>query len=63
MSNNPCKDCTQREIGCHANCNLYKQYKDEYEREKARISECRNKERLIKDYTISSYRRMQRKRK
>ena len=23
----PCKDCSDREIGCHGKCNIYKQWK------------------------------------
>lgn len=54
MTKPPCKDCKQREIGCHANCDLYKHYKKEFESEKEEISKLRNKERLADDFAISS---------
>ncbi len=28
---NPCKDCMNRYIGCHADCELYKQWKTNHE--------------------------------
>ncbi len=27
----PCKDCTERKIGCHSKCELYKQFREEVE--------------------------------
>ena len=24
----PCKDCSNRKIGCHGKCNLYKEYRE-----------------------------------
>lgn len=35
--NNPCKDCTKREIGCHDRCDDYKAFKDEMNRIKDNI--------------------------
>ena len=32
---NPCKDCTDREVGCHGKCEKYAQYRAELERSKA----------------------------
>lgn len=56
MTKPPCKDCKQREIGCHSNCDLYKQYKQKFESEKEEISRLRSKERLADDFAISSCR-------
>ena len=32
----PCKDCTQRRLGCHENCAKYKIYRELYYRDKRR---------------------------
>lgn len=32
MSGAPCKDCEDRELGCHAHCIAYRKYKDEREK-------------------------------
>ena len=34
--NNSCKGCTDRKVGCHAECERYKQWKKEYN-EQAKI--------------------------
>ena len=28
----PCKDCADRDLGCHSTCKPYKEYKKEHER-------------------------------
>lgn len=33
----PCKDCQDRQVGCHGKCNKYKKYKKELEAIKADI--------------------------
>lgn len=35
----PCKDCTDRVLHCHSNCERYKQYKDAIEQNKAELNE------------------------
>lgn len=32
MNNNTCKDCTERQVGCHAKCEKYKEFVAENER-------------------------------
>lgn len=32
MSGAPCKDCEDRELGCHSHCIAYRKYKDEREK-------------------------------
>lgn len=34
----PCKDCTDRCIGCHSTCERYKEYKDTLEINRAKIA-------------------------
>lgn len=35
MKTSPCKDCTERTIGCHANCAKYRAFVAMNERKKA----------------------------
>lgn len=35
MVNNTCKDCPDREVGCHSTCEKYKKWKEEHDRVKA----------------------------
>lgn len=32
MNDAPCRDCTSREVGCHAGCERYKAYAEQRER-------------------------------
>ena len=34
MKQPPCKDCTERKIGCHGKCERYKAFKEYHEAEK-----------------------------
>lgn len=52
----PCKDCVDREIGCHSVCEKYIQYlkeKDEYNK---KVSNARKKENDILSFRIDSIR-------
>ena len=40
----PCKGCTQREIGCHANCEKYLDYKKKNSKVLSDIREKRKRE-------------------
>lgn len=33
MNRPPCKDCPEREVGCHARCEKYKAYKEDRTKE------------------------------
>ena len=37
MKNVPCKDCTDRKIGCHAECETYKKCIKEYNEAKEKL--------------------------
>ena len=37
----PCKDCTKRQVGCHAQCEDYKAYQDALEDYKRTVREIR----------------------
>lgn len=30
LRDNPCKDCADREVGCHSTCQSYKEWKESY---------------------------------
>lgn len=32
--NAPCRDCTERHLGCHSNCSRYESYKKDIEKTK-----------------------------
>lgn len=46
----PCRDCEQREIGCHGRCEQYKAYRDSIDAAKA----AREKEIMTEQYQIVS---------
>jgi hypothetical protein len=48
---NPCKDCTKREVGCHATCKEHKAWKDFYN--KAR--DTRTKHHDLEDFITSTH--------
>lgn len=33
----PCKNCNERQIGCHASCEKFKAWREEYDKQKAKI--------------------------
>ena len=37
----PCKDCADREIGCHGTCEKYQYFQKHHKEEKAQISEAK----------------------
>lgn len=42
----PCKDCTDRYVGCHSNCSKYKDWKSECVAQNIEI----NKEKMVNGY-------------
>lgn len=47
---NPCKDCTDRQIGCHSTCSKYKAYVDLNEAHKAQLREIQALDNALKGY-------------
>ena len=35
---NPCYECSERKVGCHCNCEKYKEWKNKYNDKKQQIS-------------------------
>ena len=56
MSNYPCKDCTEREIGCHGTCEKYAKAKEKRDDGKA------ERKRLICDINEMNLNSMRRNR-
>lgn len=51
---NPCKDCTQRRVGCHGACERYEEYR-------SHIDSCReerNRQEIVDDYCIGTYKKI-----
>lgn len=44
MKTSPCKDCEEREVGCHSTCEKYIEYKEIHEKETEAIKRERQKE-------------------
>lgn len=49
MPNSPCKNCKERQVGCHSHCEKYKQWSKAHLEEKARQDE----QRKIDYYSVS----------
>lgn len=63
LVNNPCKDCVERHVGCHAECEKYRMAKAETDaaREKERLH--RETEAYFADYAKETLRRMKNRRR
>lgn len=60
----PCKDCTDRAIGCHPNCSKYLEWKRKNELFKEGMRECGRAESDVIDYIrVSSRRNIKKQRK
>lgn len=59
MSNNKdcCKDCPEREVGCHAVCEKYLAFHEERTKTLERIREARKKDDAYIDYFLKNYRK------
>ena len=53
----PCKDCENREIGCHSRCVAYIKYKSELNDAKKDIIECRDYETYKNDKITKTQRK------
>ena len=45
----PCKDCEDRHIACHANCEKYMVWKQDMDAVKDRAIKCRINEKMLND--------------
>lgn len=56
----PCKDCVEREIGCHSKCELYKEYVKYREIEREEIKAKRRELYGADDYEKAKMKRLRR---
>ena len=54
MSNlkQPCKDCVDREIGCHSTCKAYTEWVKAHNTERELVNKKRNTEGMLTDYSL-----------
>ena len=60
---NPCAYCTNRYVGCHAECEAYQNWVDEYQEKKQAILRKKREENQTRDFARESIRRSKRHRK
>lgn len=53
----PCKDCPDRHIGCHAECDKYKAFEKALFEEKSIRYKANNAERRVENHEVQSKRR------
>ena len=58
-----CKDCPDRQIGCHGTCERYIRQRQKAEKEKELIRKNRNKEEQLRQRSIEGIQRMRRPKK
>jgi len=47
-----CKDCTDRHVGCHAECEKYKAVKEQQNEAYKIMAQQYGKDRMLEDYTV-----------
>ena len=52
----PCKDCTDRFVGCHGSCQKYKDAKAEHERKRAVIKKAKDEEERFVTFKVETIR-------
>lgn len=53
-----CKDCLDRSVGCHAECEIYIKEKAEYDEQKAQILAKKKEDNAVRDTKIKAFERM-----
>lgn len=64
MTKNPCFGCAERYVGCHGECEKYKAWKTEYDRQRELQKEAQKEDDVRNGYVMKSlerYRKKQRK--
>lgn len=52
-----CKDCQDRHMGCHVDCEKYKAERERLDKEKKQIREAKRKQNLYINYKRNKYRK------
>ena len=53
-NDNPCRDCTERIIGCHSTCNRYSEWSAEHKRQKDEIRRKRDEHNAVNNYSYAA---------
>ena len=59
----PCKDCTERFVGCHTVCVKYEDYKQTLEAKKELCKAFNESNRIYTEYSCETYKRLTSKKK
>ena len=54
MANTPCKDCSDRQIGCHGICERYKSWNADHIEQNRKIRTEREKDNLYRSYVAET---------
>ena len=60
-SNNCCKECADRYIGCHDRCDKYQAFKQARANIKSKIMEAKNRDNIIIEFKQESIKRAKKK--
>jgi len=60
--NSPCLDCSDRQLGCHATCGRYFDFKNKSEEFKQLVSDIKTKEDLAISYEVNDMRKKKKRR-
>lgn len=63
LLHNPCKNCEDRHVGCHAECEKYRKAKEETEAARGREKLSREADGYYADYAKETLRRMKNRRR
>lgn len=54
----PCKDCLDRELGCHSKCLKYQEWKNQHDAEQQMIRQKAKAENVFAEYQINELRKL-----
>lgn len=60
LPTNPCKDCEDREVGCHGRCEMYQAYRSELDQVKQVIRTQKETEAVTDGYVVEMRRKLRR---
>lgn len=60
LPTNPCKDCEEREVGCHGKCEKYQAYRSDLDQVKQVIRTQKETEAVADGYVVEMRRKLRR---
>ena len=48
----PCKDCPERQVGCHSKCRKYADWSEQMKKNRIEITNTYRADREVEDYTV-----------